>query len=106
MQIFDVIIFFKLRTIQQKTIKPYFLLYCTQFEKEDYLENLQFFVLFCHIKKRSFNLLCVLDLFSRTLAVNSVSDYYFFCFGDCSSLISYELFTCCDVAPGVLDWTN
>ena len=33
------------------------------------------FVLFHPIKKRSFNLLCVLDLFSRTLAVNSVSDF-------------------------------
>ena len=33
------------------------------------------FVLFRLIKKRSFNLLCVLDLFFRTLAVNSVSDF-------------------------------
>ena len=36
---------------------------------------------FCPIKKRSFNLLCVLDLFLRMLAVNSVSD-----------LIAYTLF--------------
>ena len=34
------------------------------------------FVLFCPIKKRSFNLLSVLDLFFRTLAVNSVSDFF------------------------------
>ena len=33
------------------------------------------FVLFRPIKKRSFNLLCVWDLFFRTLAVNSVSDF-------------------------------
>ena len=33
------------------------------------------FVLFHPIKKRSFNLLCVLDLF-RMLAVNSVSDFF------------------------------
>ena len=33
------------------------------------------FVLFRPVKKRSFNLLRVLDLFSRTLAVNSVSDF-------------------------------
>ena len=32
------------------------------------------FVLFRQTKKRSFNLLCVLDLFFRTLAVYSVSD--------------------------------
>ena len=30
--------------------------------------------------KRSFNLLCVLDLFFRMLAVNSVSDFFFFFF--------------------------
>ena len=36
------------------------------------------FVLFRLIKKRSFNLLCVWDLFSRTLAVNSVSDFFIF----------------------------
>ena len=29
-------------------------------------------------QKRSFNLLCVLDLFFRKLAVNSVSDFFFF----------------------------
>ena len=34
------------------------------------------FVPFRLIKKRSFNLLCVLDLFFRTLAVNSVSDFF------------------------------
>ena len=36
------------------------------------------FVLLRLIKKRSFNLLCVLDLFFRTLAVNSVSDFCLF----------------------------
>ena len=36
------------------------------------------FVLFRLIKKHSFNLLCVLDLFFRTLAVNSVSDFFFY----------------------------
>ena len=30
------------------------------------------------IKKRALNLLCVLDLFFRTLAVNSVSDFFFY----------------------------
>ena len=35
------------------------------------------FVLFRLIKKRSFNLLCISDLFFRTLAVNSVSDFFF-----------------------------
>ena len=34
------------------------------------------FVLFRLIQKHSFNLLCVLDLFFRMLAVNSVSDLY------------------------------
>ena len=34
------------------------------------------FVLFRLIKKRSFNLLCVLDLFFRTPTVNSVSDFF------------------------------
>ena len=34
------------------------------------------FVLFCPIKKLSFNLLCVLDLFFRMLAVNSASDFF------------------------------
>ena len=58
MQIFDVIIFFELRTIQQKTVKPTYLTLNQRL-----------------IKKRSFNLLCVLDLFFRTLAVNSVSDF-------------------------------
>ena len=32
-------------------------------------------VLFCPIKKRSFILMCVLDFFFRTLAVNSVSAF-------------------------------
>ena len=34
------------------------------------------FVLFRPIKKRSFHLMCVLDLFFRTLAVNSISDFF------------------------------
>ena len=33
--------------------------------------------LFHQIKKCPFNLLCVLDLFFRMLAVNSVSDFFF-----------------------------
>ena len=36
------------------------------------------FVLFRPIKKRSFNLLCVFESFFRTLAVNYVSDFFFF----------------------------
>ena len=36
------------------------------------------YVLFHPIKKRSFNLLCVLDLFFTTLAVNSVPEFFFF----------------------------
>ena len=38
------------------------------------------FVLCRPTKKRSFNLLCVLDRFFRTLADNSVSVFLFFCF--------------------------
>ena len=38
------------------------------------------FVLFRPIKERSFDLLCVLELFLRTLTVNSVSDFFFFFF--------------------------
>ena len=53
-QIFDVIIFFKLRTIQQKTVKPTCL--CPLGARK----------LFRLIKKRSFNLLCVLDLKTLT----------------------------------------
>ena len=54
MQIFDVIIFFELRTIQKKTVKPTYL--CPLGARK-----LARFVLFRLIKKRSFNLLCVLD---------------------------------------------
>ena len=45
-------------------------------EKEDCPENLH--VLFCFVQLKSvlFNLFCVLDLCSRTLAVNSVSDFF------------------------------
>ena len=90
MQIFDVIIFFDLRTIQQKTVKPTYLCpfgarklaegkgHETEHKtckKDDYIEKFARFVLFRIIKRRSFNLLCVLDLFFRTLTVNSVSDF-------------------------------
>ena len=51
-----------------------FQLYCTWLEKRGLPRKFARFVLFRLIEKRSFNLLCVLDLFFRTLAVNSVSD--------------------------------
>ena len=67
MQIFDVIIFFELRTIQQKTTKVSwfncFLLYVAQ--KRLLHRKFARFILFRPIKTRSFNLLCVLDLFSE-----------------------------------------
>ena len=103
MQIFEEALFFKLRTKtktkqnkkQQQIIQ---LILCqldvggwrkekgtrlTEQEKEHFLERgllrkFARFVLFCRIKKPSFNLLCVLDLFFRTLAVNSVSDFFYF----------------------------
>ena len=55
------------------------------------------FVLFRLIKNRSFNLLCVLDLFFRTLAVNSGSDFFlsFFCSFPSSFLHMYYLSACC-----------
>ena len=66
MQIFDVIIFFKLRTIQQKTVKPTCL--CPLGARK----------LFRLIKKRSFNLLCVLDLFSERWQSNLFKIFFFF----------------------------
>ena len=71
-------LFFKLRTtIQQKTVKPTYLLsvWCHEAGERKKPQKFSHFVLFHLIKKHSFNLLCVLDLFFRTLAVNSVSDF-------------------------------
>ena len=66
MQTFDVIIFFELCTIQQKTGKPTYL--CPLgarklAEGKGLHRKFARFVLFRIIKKRSFNLLCVLDLY-------------------------------------------
>ena len=90
MQIFDVIIFFELRTIQQKTVKPTYLcpsqavpcpfpsssflapnrqsgfncvlLYCTELEKDDYIDNLH--VLSCSVLLKSVLLIsCVFWIF-------------------------------------------
>ena len=59
MQIFDVIIFFKLRTIQQKTVKP---TYLCPLEKDDYIENLH--VLSCFVFLKSVLLIsCVFWIF-------------------------------------------
>ena len=66
MQIFDVIIFFKLRTIQQKTVKPTCL--CPLGARK----------LFRLIKKRSFNLLWVLALFSERWQSNLFQIFFFF----------------------------
>ena len=63
MQIFDVILFFELRTIQQKTAKPTYL--CPLSGRKLAEGKCARFVLFRLIKKRSFNLLFVLDLFSE-----------------------------------------
>ena len=64
------------------------------------------FVLFRLIKKRSFNLLCVLDLFFRTLAVNSLSDLCFFvvvfCLWlSCSLGLPLRLVYCCIFTSGL-----
>ena len=68
MQIFDVIIFFKLRTIQQKTVNSTYLVsvgFGRLEEGKGLPRKFARFVLFRLIKKRSVNLLCVLDLFSE-----------------------------------------
>ena len=48
---------------RQVEIIVFLFLCCTWLEKEDFLEKLPRFLLFRPIKRRSFNLLCVLDLF-------------------------------------------
>ena len=79
MQICDVIIFFELRTIQQKTVKPTYL--CPLGAKE-LAEGLHRkfarFVLFRLIKKRSFNLLCVLDFFSERWQTTLFQIFFFY----------------------------
>ena len=80
MQIFGVIIFFKLCTIQQKTVKPTYLcpvgarklpqaVSCPfpSASKRWLHRKFARFVLFLLIKKRSLNLLCVLDLSTKTI---------------------------------------
>ena len=65
--IYSYIVFSYLRSKTHKRLKERFLIGRNRTAR---------FVLFGPIKKRSFNLLCVLDLFFRTLAVNSVSDFF------------------------------
>ena len=79
MQIFEDVLFFKLRTKEKqknKTINSTYLVSvgCGRMT-EGLPRKFARFTLFRSIKKRAFHLLCVLDLFFRTLAVNSVSDY-------------------------------
>ena len=63
MQIFDIIIFFERRKIQQKTVKPTYL--CPLGARKLAEGKGDETVLFRLIKKRSFQLLCLLDLFSE-----------------------------------------
>ena len=72
--------------------------------------NVSHFVLFRLIKKRSFNFLCVLDLFFRKLAVNGVSDLFLEDIGK-SALISiiklienFECVICLEVTLYI--WLN
>ena len=97
MQIFNVIIFSKLRTIQFKTVKPTYLcpLRARKLADKDKLVQLfsvvlyvarkrwlhrkfASFVLFHLIKKRSFNLLCVWDLFSEHWQSTLFQIFFFF----------------------------
>ena len=95
MQIFDVIIFFKLRTIQQKTVKPTYLCplgarklaegkghetacIVRSSKKDDYIQKYARFVLFRLIKKRSSNLVCVLILFSERWQSTLFQIFFFF----------------------------
>ena len=63
MQIFEVILFFELRTIQQKTVKPTYLCPLDARKLAEGKGHSKFasFVLFRIIKKHSVILLCVLD---------------------------------------------
>ena len=61
-QIFEEVLFFKLRTTKKQTGK--------QTINSTYLVSVR----------------CVLDLFFRTLAVNSVSDFFFFFFLNCINI--------------------
>ena len=92
MQIFDVIIFFELCATQQKTVKPTclcplgarkiswfnsFLLYCTQLEKDDYIENLH--VLSCSILLKSVLLIsCVFWIFFQNTGSQLCFRFFFF----------------------------
>ena len=79
MQIFDVIIFFKLPSIQQKTVKSTSL--CPlDATKKVYVawkrglpRKFARFLLFRLIKKLPSNLLCVLDHVARSFAVNYIT---------------------------------
>ena len=70
-QIFEVINFFKLRTVQQKTVKP---TYLCPLDARKLAEGNGHETAYSNC---SFNLLCFGSFF-RTLAVNSVSDFFFF----------------------------
>ena len=93
MQIFEEVFFFKLHTTkkQQQKNRQLIQLILSQLDvggwrKEKGTRLTQErglprkwprFVLFRLIEKRSFNLLCVLDLFFTAVAVSSVSDFFF-----------------------------
>ena len=92
MQIFEEFLFFKLctTTTEKKNKQLIQLILCqldvggwrkekgTRLTQERGLpRKCARFVLFRLIEKRSFNLLCVLDLFFTAVAVSSVSDFFF-----------------------------
>ena len=77
MHIFDVIIFFELRTIQQKTVKPTYLCLLDLLGARKLAEG------------KGFNLLCVLDLFSERCF------RFFFCFFLGLYLIDYVFENLC-----------
>ena len=155
MQIFNVIIFFELRTIQQKTVKPFylcplgarklaegkghetgsllpfsfrqlavscpfpsasfqapkgqrsqgtkiswfncFLLYCTQLEKDDYIENLH--VLSCSVLLKSLLLIsCVFWVFFQNASSQLCFRFFFFFFflhHFSNQKVKYILCFCC-----------
>ena len=82
---FDVIIFFELRTIQQKTV-------IVRSSKRWLHRKFARFVLFRLIKKHSFNLLCVLDLFSERWQSTLFQIFLFF-YSDFSSLYECKWLT-------------
>ena len=111
MHIFDVIIFFKLHTMQLGTFSFHqlpgtqptkiswfncFLLYCTQLEKDDYIENVH--VLSCFVVLKSVLLFsCVFWIFfsERWQSTLFQNFFYFFILQPVSSI-----FPCCPLPAG------